>query len=918
MNLKTKSSLTVAALLIVVFGLGIVVQDYLIRTSLKRAIADQQFALVARVADEIDSRLAMSFDALARVASGLTPALVADTPALQRFIRDKTGVLAIFDALIVVSADLTVLADVPALAGRVGTDVSGLEHLVRLRDTGAPVLSQPFLGRVTRRPTVALSVPVFDQQGALIAILSGTLDLYAANFLAALDAGPSAGAGRYVLTTRERITLVGPDPARVLAPYAPAGRIAAYDRALGGWQGTAEGELDDGARALMSFHSLAHADWVVGAVLPADDAFGPLSDSRRTAVLLLLGATLLVGVLMWFAMRFLLSPLLQLRHTVQRLRSAPDAVARPPAGNDEIGQVAREFYQLFDELTHSRGESLARAAQLQSILDASPLAIAVTRERCVKRANPAYERLFGYRLEEMRDRSVACHFPDHEAFVAFGERLARAVADGGVARLEERFKDRSGRLFWADLYARLLDPARPDKGIVVLIEDISERKAAEERIRYLAEHDALTGLPNRVLLHDRLAQALLVAQRERRRLALLFVDLDHFKNINDSLGHHVGDQLLGAVAERIVQCVRASDTVSRPGGDEFMLLLPDITAADDAARVAEKLLEALARPFSIDGRQLMVSASIGISLYPDDGADIDALMRSADVAMYHGKESGRNAYHFFRAEMNERVLERVSLENALRRALRNGEFALHYQPQVDSATHRIIGVEALVRWHDPEAGLVSPARFIPVAEDTGLILPLGAWVLKEACRQNRAWQDAGMPAIPVAVNISALQFRQAQFADVIAGALAASGVAPGCLELELTESVMMDAAERNVAVLDGLRDMGVRVSIDDFGTGYSSLAYLKRLPIDKLKIDQAFVRDIASDPDDAAIVGAIIGLAHNLRLEVIAEGVENEAQLDFLQHCGCDQVQGYLFSPPLPPAAFEALWRRSLECCAPD
>lgn len=917
MNLKTKSSLTVAALLIAVFGLGIVVQDYLIRTSLKRAIADQQFALVARVADEIDSRLAMSFDALARVASGLTPALVGDKPALQRFMRDKTGILAIFDALIVVGADLEVLADVPPLAGRVGTDVSGLEHLARLRDTRAPVLSQPFLGRVTRRPTVALSVPVFDEQGVLIAILSGTLDLYAANFLAALDAGQAAGAGRYVLTTRERITLVGPDPARVLAPYAAPGRNAVYDRALGGWQGTAEGELDDGGRALMSFHSLAHADWVVGALLAADEAFAPIRDSRRTAALLLLAATLLVGVLMWFAMRCLLSPLLQLRHTVQRLRTAPDAVARPPAGNDEIGQVAREFYQLFDELTHSRGESLARAAQLQSILDASPLAIAVTRERRVKRANPAYERLFGYRLEELRDRSVECHFPDHEAFVAFGERLAGAVADGGVARLEARFKDRSGRLFWADLYARLLDPARPDKGVVVLIEDISERKAAEERIRYLAEHDALTGLPNRVLLHDRLAQALLAAQREHRRLALLFVDLDRFKNINDSLGHHVGDQLLRAVAERIVQCVRASDTVSRPGGDEFTLLLPHIAGPDDAARVAEKLLEALARPFSIDGRQLMISASIGISLYPDDGADIAALMRSADVAMYHGKESGRNAYHFFRTEMNERVLERVSLENALRRALRNGEFALHYQPQIDSATRRIIGFEALVRWQDPEAGLVSPARFIPVAEDTGLILPLGAWVLEEACRQNRAWQDAGMPAVPVAVNISALQFRQVQFADVVAGVLAASGLAPECLELELTESVMMDAAERNVAVLDGLRQMGVRVSVDDFGTGYSSLAYLKRLPIDKLKIDQAFVRDIASDPDDASIVGAIIGLAHNLRLEVIAEGVENEAQLDFLQHGGCDQVQGYLFSPPLPPAAFEALWRRSLGCSVP-
>ncbi|HRP98144.1 MAG TPA: EAL domain-containing protein [Rhodocyclaceae bacterium] len=915
MNLKTKSSLTVAVLLIVVFGIGILVQDYLIRTSLKHTIADQQFALVSRVAGEIDGRLAINLDALERVAAGLTPALVGDRPALQRFVRDQTGILAIFDALIVVSPTLQVLADVPQVAGRVGTDVSGLAHLVRLRETRQPVVSQPFLGKITGRPTVAMSVPVREPGGPLIAILSGTFDLYTPNFLGSLNAVREPGVARYVLTTRERATLVGPDSARVLAPYAKPGADPVYDRALEGWQGTAEGVTGNGERVLMSFRLLDRADWVLGALLPVDEAFVPVRESRRTVVSLLLVATLLVGVLMWFAMRRLLTPLLALRETVRRLRTDPQAAARPPTGDDEIGEVAREFYELFDQLTQSRHESFDRATQLQTVLDASPLAIAVTRERRVIRANPAYERMFGYRLEELRNRTPERHFADHEAFIAFGERMYAAVAGGGVARLEERLKDRTGRMLWADVYARLLDPSRPEEGVVVLIEDISERKASEERIRYLAEHDALTGLPNRLRLHERLAQAILTAQREHRRLALLFIDLDHFKNINDTLGHHVGDQLLRVVAERIVQCVRATDTVSRPGGDEFTLLLPDIAGPDDAARVAEKVLDALARPYSIDGRQLMISASVGIGLYPDDGADIAALMRSADLAMYHGKESGRNAYHFFRAEMNERVHERMALETALRRALKNGEFLLHYQPQIDSATRRIVGVEALLRWQDPEAGLVSPARFIPLAEETGLILPLGAWVLKEACRQNRAWQAAGLPALPVAVNISALQFRQRQFVELVADALAASGLTAACLELELTESIMMDAAERHLEVLEAIRDMGIRMAIDDFGTGYSSLAYLKRLPIDKLKIDQAFVRDVATDPDDAAIVGAIIGLARNMKLEVIAEGVESEAQLDFLRRGGCDQVQGYLFSPPLPAAAFELLWRRTLAGC---
>ncbi|MDA0191014.1 MAG: EAL domain-containing protein, partial [Proteobacteria bacterium] len=472
-------------------------------------------------------------------------------------------------------------------------------------------------------------------------------------------------------------------------------------------------------------------------------------------------------------------------------------------------------------------------------------------------------------------------------------------------------RDKNGRVFPEWLSVSVVRDAHGEVDHYVgLFTDISERKRAEERIRHMAEHDALTGLPNRVLLGDRLSQAIAAAQRERRVMALIFLDLDRFKNINDSLGHQIGDRLLQAVAGRIVGTLRGSDTVSRPGGDEFILLLPEIAHPDAAARIAEKLIEALARPCVIDGHELAVTASLGISIYPEDGEDAETLIRNADTAMYHSKESGRNVYHFFRPEMNARVFERMSLEHSLRRALERSEFRLHYQPQIDIATRRLIGMEALVRWQSPELGLVSPARFIPVAEDSGLILPLGAWVLGEACRQARAWQVAGLPALPVAVNISALQFRQPNFVGVVEQVLAQSGLAPECLELELTESIMMHAAERNIEVLDTLRRMGVKVAIDDFGTGYSSLAYLKRLPIDKLKIDQAFVRDIATDADDAAIIAAIIGLAHNLKLRVIAEGVESEAQLEFLRHGGCQEVQGYLFSPPLPADGFEAYWRQ--------
>ncbi len=913
MTLKTKSSLAIAVLLTMVFGIGILVQDYLIQTSLKQAISNQRLTLVSSVADEIDSRLRVSRRGLQNIADRISPALLADETALQAFLHDKPGILATFDALIVVnSRELRVIADAPPLTGRIGTDVSGLEHLRQLLDTGEPVISKPFLGRVTKRPTLAISVPVSDEDGRLLAILSGTLDLLASDFLGSLNAARAHDGGHFVLTTRDRLTIVSDDPARILEPYAPPGRNAVFDKALSGWEGAIDGDSGHSGRMLMAFRSLQTTDWILGAMLPAEIAFAPIEESRRRAIVLLLIASALVGLLMWAAMHSLLRPLLELRDNARKLRTNPELAETLKAGDDEIGEVARDFYGLFDELARSRRESIERAAELQSILDASPIAIALIQNRRVTRANPAYLRMFGYPLGEVLGHSVEQFYLSKEDFEDTGQRIYAGIADGRVVRIEQRLKDRHGRVFWANLYCRLLDPEHPEKGPVTLIEDISERKANEERIRYLAEHDTLTGLPNRMLFHDRLSQAIAIARRERHKVALLFLDIDRFKNINDSLGHDVGDRLLQAVATRIQQCVRASDTVSRPGGDEFSLTLPGIDDVQDAARISQKLLDALAQPYVIDTRQLTITASIGITLFPDDGDDLPTLMRNADTAMYHSKDSGRNTYHFFRAEMNERVLERMSLENALRLAVENQELELHYQPQIDAGTSRIIGMEALVRWNHPQEGLVSPGRFIPVAEDTGLILPIGAWVLGEACRQNRLWQEAGLPKLPIAVNISALQFRQPHFVETVREVLQACPLAADCLELELTESIMMDAVERNIETLDLIREMGVRVSIDDFGTGYSSLSYLKRLPIDKLKIDQAFVRDIATDPDDAAIIAAIIGLARNMKLNVIAEGVETPLQREFLQRSGCTQIQGYLFSKPLPADAFEALWRENL------
>ncbi|MGD8378845.1 MAG: EAL domain-containing protein [Gammaproteobacteria bacterium] len=432
------------------------------------------------------------------------------------------------------------------------------------------------------------------------------------------------------------------------------------------------------------------------------------------------------------------------------------------------------------------------------------------------------------------------------------------------------------------------------------IYDITERKQAEEQVHRLAHYDSLTDLPNRMLLRDRMSQGLSHVRRNGTKLAVLFLDLDRFKTVNDSLGHDIGDELLRTVARRLASVLRTHDTVSRQGGDEFVIVVLDVQSRQDVARVAAKLLEVVAQPYDINGEELHITPSVGISLYPDDGTEIETLIRNADAAMYQAKENGRFNFQFFTQDMSTVAMERLSLENSLRQALDRDEFVLRYQPQVSLSTGEIIGVEALIRWNHPKRGMVPPGDFIPLAEQTGLIVPIGEWVLATACRDNQAWRMAGLPALPVSVNLSAIQFRRRNLHRVIAGILAETGLPPELLELEVTESVVMHESHDAQLAVSRLNELGIRLAIDDFGTGYSSLGYIKRFRIDRLKIDQSFVRDAPRDPEDAAICRAIIMLAHSLRLQVIAEGVETEEQVAFLRDHQCDAIQGFCFSRPLP------------------
>ncbi len=446
------------------------------------------------------------------------------------------------------------------------------------------------------------------------------------------------------------------------------------------------------------------------------------------------------------------------------------------------------------------------------------------------------------------------------------------------------------------------------RGVVLTSRDVTDRKQAEARAHYVAHHDALTGLPNRLLMQDRLHQAITQARRSGGQVALMFIDLDRFKLVNDSFGHMMGDKLLKQVAGRLTHCLRDTDTVARLGGDEFIILLPDVDSSQGAGEVAERILSDFAQPFSDADQELYVSPSIGISLFPRDGTAPEDLVKHADTAMYSAKEAGGNRYCYFTESLNHEVREKVMMENGLRRAIERGELRLFYQPKIDLVSRRVIGAEALVRWQHPTLGLVSPSKFIPIAEESGLIVPLGEWVLNAACEQLRAWQGAGHD-LQVAINVSARQFRQRNLADLVLRAMAACNIDPRFVEIEVTESAIMNDAESSISTLEAMKAHGISISIDDFGTGYSSLSYLKRLPLDILKIDQSFVRDITTDHNDAAIVRAIIGLARSLGKKVIAEGVEDDRQLSFLNAYGCNYGQGYLFGKPLDPVMFIELLR---------
>jgi len=648
--------------------------------------------------------------------------------------------------------------------------------------------------------------------------------------------------------------------------------------------------------------------WIVAFFQPEDVFLMPVRDRTRNTILLASVVLALVAAAAVGTAGLLTRSIARLTAVARQVSEGNIGAKAAVTTRDEIGILAHTFNTMTDKLKETleglrRSEEKFRNIYEHAVEGIYQAAIDGT----LLNANPAMARLLGYvspaeLLAEVRDIGRLYVHPDARAALV-ASLLEREAVLG--TEIEVYRKDLTS--IWISISARVVrDEAGRPRYSEGFVTDITERKRAEEHIRYLAQHDALTGLPNRVLFQDRIALAIVQARRENRHVAVLFIDLDRFKHINDSLGHQYGDRLLQAAARRLQHCLREGDSVARLGGDEFVIGLPRIEGSNDAALVAQKVIEALARPLVIDGQTLHVTGSIGISLYPTDGEDVEALMRTADTAMYSAKEKGRDNYQFFTSVLNAAVQSRMLIANRLHDALERGEFALSYQPQVELETGRVFAAEALIRWRRSEMGLVTPGDFVHIAEETGAIFALGEWVLREACGQLVRWRARGHGEMRIAVNLSPHQFRRPGFPDLAARILRETGLPPLALELELTESTLMTQSAENVSILERLADMGIGLAVDDFGTGYSSLSYLQRFPIHTLKIDKSFVSGIGEDANDTAIVTAVIAMANSLGLKVVAEGVESSAQAAFLRQHGCLAAQGFFFSEPVSADAFSA------------
>ncbi len=750
---------------------------------------------------------------------------------------------------------------------------------------------------------VDVAAPVIDSKGKLQGVLCGHLFWKWAEDV--LDSKKTKGKDIFLLT-KDGVVLSGPEaPRSELAQLAPMTMQAIKQSDTNG--GYLLEKWSDGKTYLVGYaKSSGYRDypgmgWISLMREDVTQAFAPARELRFRILLMGVVLGVLFAWLGWLMAGRIARPITRISRAAEKVAAGELSYDVPAIqGDGEVAHLSAAIHDMVGKLTSEIRQRRKAEDELRlsaKVFEQNSEAIMITgADYAIVSVNRAFTQITGYSEVEAIGRNprlLSSGRQNQSYYQNFYATLERT----GLWRGEIWNKRKNGEVFpqWSTVSV-LRDDAGAITHYIAVFLDITERKKEEERIQYLANYDVLSGLPNRYLLNDRLDQALSLAHRHQTKLAVLFIDLDHFKNINDSLGHDIGDELLKAVAQRLKACLRRSDTIARQGGDEFIALLGDLNSEDEVTFVAEKMIESLRSEFKIGELQLSISLSIGVSIYPDDGETAVQLLRNADMAMYRAKDSGRNQFQYYEAEMNVKAVQRMQLESELRNAIAKGQLALHYQPKVNVASGAVVGMEALLRWFHPQLGAVSPAQFIPVAEESGLINEIGDWVVRQAVLQQRIWQSQGYRIVPIAVNLSARQFSQKDVVQKIITILREVGIPPHYIQFELTESLLMEAGLNSVELLTQLSEAGFDLSLDDFGTGYSSLSRLKHLPFKSLKIDQSFVRDLATDESDEAIVSATAVLAHALEMRVIAEGVE----LDFIRDLMCEEYQGYLFSRPLP------------------
>ena len=909
-TLATKTSTVISVLFLAAMLAVGMASMYSFRTQLMNVVIAEQNTLVERIADNLDQRLLALQRSLMLSASEIGENDIVSSEAAQRYLDRNTGLYAAIDrSIFLFSPEGIELAERPYRPNRRGSNASERAYIRDTITTSSPVISEPFLTNVgDGNMVLVMTAPVFAKDGRMIAILTGSLGLTHPGMLGNVAKTVMGKTGYLFITTASGKLIMHPNRALLSQDAFKSHSDALFDRVLAGFDGTEDSFDANGQQALMSYKHVPSSKWVVAAVYPKDEAFTAVHDLIWRFVEFLLVACVIVITAIWLLTRHLMRPLVMLtRHLATY--SATEARIAPIIGESGSGEI-HALRSTFNRLTarlHQREDALIETMHKYQLIteNSSDLITLHATDGTIRYASPVSLSILGIEHGAMIEHSL-CEFVHPDDFEHVSGAIRQAGEAATPATIVYRARHADQHYVWLETTLRIMKTftGAETRKLLAVSRDVSDRKRMEERLHDLARTDHLTTLPNRFLLDERFANGLAQSRRDGSQLAVLMIDVDRFKNINDTLGHGMGDALLKLVAAALKSCIRPCDTLARWGGDEFVLLLPGLQDPGLAPTIARRCLAALSEPFTVDGQELRITASIGVSLSSESLAGTEVLLQNSDMAMYKAKAQGGNAVVMYSPDMSVGARNRLSMENALFNAIDRDELVLHYQPLISAATGRLSGVEALVRWNHPEYGMVSPAEFIPIAEETGLIVSLGEWVLRRACMQMNEWYRHGLPRIPISVNVSSRQFRQASLANTIKKVLSDTHFDPKNLELELTETLLMDDIPASKAILSELKSLGVTIALDDFGTGYSSLSYLTGFQLDTLKIDKTFIADITTSEANASIVRATIGLAKGLRLKTVAEGVETRAQANFLVKQGCDVLQGFLFARPMEPKAF--------------